>query len=159
VGNTVEHGGRSDDVLPPAEDLSPGPFAEHGDGLQAWFEALAPEGPADDRHGAEDVENLLRRDGSRHPLGGRRAGQVHVGGLPGGGRFNRFDRCAPVVEVRQRHVDRHAALLVVVRERDQALPVGVRERLEHECVGHAEDGGARADPQRQRDDGCDNNSG
>jgi hypothetical protein len=112
------------------------------------------EEPAAQRRHPEHVEQLRRHDHGVHAARALRRTEIHgAGGVCADG----LKRPVPLPELGPLGQRDPEAIEAQPRKRagDELQPLrpGVRQRLEHDAVDDAEDGGVGADPERERQDG------
>ena len=138
------------------ESRPPEAFADHDNVGRTWLVLAGPEGTTRERRDAHGAENAGRHHGSRQALRLIAAREVDGNRAIDTQMLEDLVLLEPVVERRPRdgHVLTRTVSLV---QDDEPLHVRVGEWSQHHGVGHREDGGIRADSQRERgdDDGGD----
>jgi hypothetical protein len=162
AGENADHGermavdadGRADDRRVGAEAPAVRPVGEHHDGRRPRVVLVRVEEPPDLRIDPEHVEEVRGDEGGRHALW-RPPARREMGGRPvgEGGERGEGRGLVPVIGVdRERLVRVVLVGLVGGHHANELLwALGVQRAEEH-GVDHAEDGGRRADPERQGED-------
>ena len=128
------------------------PVAEHDHPVAVGAILFGAEGAALEDWRAKQLEEIGRHTARAELLGKRAAGVVDDAGVEGRGVTNHLRLLAVVHELRRR-----APAVDALRRRrlkhHEAVGVGKRHRLQQHRVDHREDGGVRADAERQRRNG------
>ncbi len=147
----VEQDRTADDVAVGAEAAAPDGIAQDRHGLALGTPFLFCEGATELRLDSEQGEKVGRDARDRHLQCFAVSGEVEVIVRPYSHRFKRLVAVAYELIARQRH----AGTPVLIRsEAHKPIRVTIRKWPQQQRVGHGEDGGVRADPEREGQHGC-----
>ena len=153
AGPSVRRDGETEHVRASAQPRLPELVTQEDDAVAALFVLLRRKDPAERGLHPERGEHVRRRQQAgdlfgltvQHHVDPRRTDHAEV--------VERFVALAPRHEIRRcDHVAR-VAVEAVLPDHDDAVRIGIRQRLEHDAADDAEDRGGCADPERQRQHG------